>query len=184
MGPGKPRTTSKQGYNPELVNGVGMKRELSGLALVSSPFPRQANTSSSQATTVQVAHPERAFAKALERISMSVYGLRITFSGANIRLEIKDEAIWAPTGSQLIVNVLGGNKVASSVLILPEKPMIMIKTEDFKTPTDGSITVSVDTPLDTLTLDVANDGIVSVDSGGDSFVDQTPGERTHTLKLK
>jgi hypothetical protein len=115
---------------------------------------------------------------------MSVYALEITFHGGNIRLEIKDEAIWAPTGSQLIVNGFAGNPVAFAVMIDP--PRATLNSQDFKTPVDAGLVVRVDTPLDTLTLDVASDGVVAVTalSTGDAFVDQTPGERTHTLKLK
>ncbi|MBB5316917.1 hypothetical protein HDF09_001586 [Edaphobacter lichenicola] len=112
---------------------------------------------------------------------MSVYGLTIDFTGGNIRLKIEDSAKWV-LGPFADFNAGSGNTVIFNISI--NQPFVSLQSADSRTPVVAHLIISVDSTLATLTLDVLNDGIVQVKSPVDSFVDLTPGQRVHHLKLK
>jgi hypothetical protein len=109
------------------------------------------------------------------------YQIEISFGGGNIRLEIKDSAKWI-LGSLTVFTSAPGNAVTFNITI--QQPYVHLESQDFKTHVNAFLKLSIETSLDNITLDVLNDGTVLVKSPVDSFADQTPGQRTHILKLK
>ena len=113
---------------------------------------------------------------------MSTYKIEISFGGGNIRLEIKDSAKWV-LGSIAVFTAAPQNTVTFNIAI--QQPFLYLTSQDFKTHVNAFLTVSVETSLDTLALDLSNDGTILVKSLVDSFAFQNgSGGGSHTLKLK
>lgn len=119
---------------------------------------------------------------------MSTYQIQISFGGGHIRLEIKDSAKWAlgPSsgGPSAVFTATPQNAKTYNVTI--QQPYVELSSEDFTTVVSAFLTVFVETSLDTLTLDVLNNGTVLVKcpTSNDSFVCQNGAGGSHTLKLK
>jgi hypothetical protein len=122
------------------------------------------------------------------RIAVSEYQIHISFGGGHVRLEIKDAAKWAlgpqPGGPSAVFTAAPQNPITYNITV--QQPYVELSSKDFKTPVNAFLTVFVETSLNTLTLDVLNNGKVLVECppSGDSFLCDNGAGGPHTLKLK
>ena len=112
---------------------------------------------------------------------MNTYPLEMTLAGANIILEIKDSAKWAPAGSRIAFTAQPGNFPRYHVTI--QDPFLELHAEG-QNHVVASVSASIKTSSDQLILEVINDGTISVSSPVDDFLDQVAGKHVRTLKLK
>jgi len=118
---------------------------------------------------------------------MSAYRLEITLDGGNINLEIQDKGRWA-IGPEANFRAVANTPIGFNVHVDSNQSILSFTSDDFKTPSLVYLIIYVETPLDTLTVAVSllvpTDRIVLVKSPVDSFVERTPGNYVHTLKLR
>ena len=112
------------------------------------------------------------------------YQLEISFSGADIRLEIKDNAKWAPSGALIAVTNAAGNATTYNVSI--QQPYVHLSSQDHKTSVTAYLTISVETDAEDISLDVQSDNFVLVKclQSNQSFVVKKGEGGLRKLRLK